>query len=503
MHLNAWMMRDLYWFTDEAAMTLYLNLAEQIGTRIQQGLYRPGDRLPSVRNLSQEHGVSLSTVQQAYRLLEDQGLATPRPKSGYFVSTPRQAPALPQISRAAQRPVEVSQWDHVLELISSTAQPDVLQLGRGRPDIGGATLKPLLRNLSRQARRQEPEVLTYGDIRGEIRLREQIARLMLDSGCQLEAEDLVITTGCHEALSAAIRAICQPGDIVAVDSPSFHGVMQALKGFGMKALELPTDPLTGINLEALEMALEQWPIKAIQLTPNCNNPLGYIMPDANKRALVALAQRFDVAIIEDDVYADLAYSYPRPRSIKSFDEDGRVLFCSSFSKTLAPGLRVGWIAPGRYLEQVVHMKYLGTGSTAQLPQLAIAEYLKDGHYEPHLRRMRAQYLRSRDLMVNWVSRYFPVGTRVSQPQGSFMLWIEMPQGFDSQKLNRALLPHKIQIAPGSIFSAAGKYRNCIRLNYAATASEAIEAAVKQIGATIAELIEEADLEQTQALGQWR
>ena len=471
-------------------MTLYLNLAELLGTRIEQGLYRPGDRLPSIRSLSQEHGVSLSTVQQAYRHLEDMGLASPRPKSGYFVPLGRQMPALPQISRAAQRPVEVSQWDHVLELISSSPQRDLIQLGRGRPDISAPTLKPLLRMLSRQARRQDPEVLTYGCIRGELRLREQIARLMLDSGCRVAAADLVITTGCHEALSAAVRAICQPGDIVAVDSPSFHGVMQALKGFGMKALELPTDPLTGINLDALEMALEQWPIKAIQLTPNCNNPLGYIMPEANKRALVALAQRFDVAIIEDDVYADLAYRYPRPRSIKSFDEDGRVLFCSSFSKTVAPGLRVGWIAPGRYLEQVVHMKYLSTGSTAQLPQLALAEYLKDGHYEPHLRRMRAQYLQGRDLMVDWVSRYFPAGTRVSRPQGRFMLWVEMPSGFDSQRLNRTLLSHGIQIAPGSIFSAAGKYRNCLRLNYAGKSTPALEDAVRRVGEIAGQLLAE-------------
>ena len=175
---------------------------------------------------------------------------------------------------------------------------------------------------------------------------------MLDSGCHIPADDIIITTGCHEALSAAIRAVCEPGDIVAVDSPSFHGVMQALKGFGMKALELPSDPLTGISLSALELALEQWPIKAIQLTPTCNNPLGYIMPEANKRALLSLAQRYDVAIIEDDVYGELAYHYPRPRTIKSFDEDGRVLLCSSFSKTLAPGLRIGWIAPGRYLSLI-------------------------------------------------------------------------------------------------------------------------------------------------------
>ena len=470
-------------------MTLYVNLAALLGARIEQGLYRPGDRLPSVRALSLEHGVSLSTVQQAYRHLEDQGLATPRPKSGYFVPASRQVPALPMVSRMAQRPVEVSQWDQVLELISrAPGQENLLQLGRGRPDIDSPTLKPLLRSLSRLSRRQDANSLTYGCIYGHLGMREQIARLMLDSGCSLSPEEIIITTGCHEALSAALRAICQPGDIVAVDSPSFHGVMQALKGFGMKALELPTDPLTGISLEALELALEQWPIKAIQLTPTCNNPQGYTMPDANKRALLALAQRYDVAIIEDDVYGDLAYSYPRPRTIKSFDQDGRVLLCSSFSKTLAPGLRIGWIAPGRYLEQVLHMKYLSTGSTAQLPQLALTEYLQAGHYEPHLRRMRSQYARSRDLMIDWVSRYFPPGTRVSRPQGSFMLWVELAPGFDSQRLNQILLSQRIQIAPGSIFSAAGKYRNCLRLNYAALPSAEIEAAIRQIGLSIGELL---------------
>ena len=471
-------------------MTLYTQLAELLGERIEQGLYRPGDRLPSVRALSQEHGVSLSTVQQAYRHLEDRGLAQPRPKSGYFVPQGRAKPALPQISRAPQRPVEISQWDQVLEQISLPPRNDFIQLGRGRPDIDSPTLKPLLRSLSRLSRKQDLSTLTYGSIHGDPRLRTQIARLLLDSGCQLNYEDIVITTGCHEALSAAIRAICAPGDIVAVDSPSFHGVMQALKGFGMKALELPTDPLTGISIKALELALEQWPIKAIQLTPNCNNPLGYIMPEANKRALLALAQRHDVAILEDDVYGELAYQYPRPRSIKSYDEDGRVLLCSSFSKTLVPGLRIGWIAPGRYLNQVLHMKYMGTGTTAQLPQLALGEFIEDGHYEPHLRRMRAQYARSRDQMSDWVSRYFPPSVRVSRPQGGFMLWVEMPEGFDSQRLNRELEPHKIQIAPGSIFSAVGKYRNCLRMNYASRHTAAVEAAVRTVGEVVARMLQE-------------
>ncbi|MBB2494079.1 aminotransferase-like domain-containing protein [Aquipseudomonas ullengensis] len=471
-------------------MTLYLNLAELLGDRIEQGLYRPGDRLPSVRALSQEHGVSLSTVQQAYRHLEDQGLATPRPKSGYFVPASRQVPALPEISRTAQRPVEVSQWDQVLEQVSSAPDERTIQLGRGRPDISVPTLKPLLRSLSRLSRRQDLSGLTYGSIYGDRSLREQVSRLLLDSGCQIAADEIIITTGCHEALSAAIRAICEPGDIVAVDSPSFHGVMQALKGFGMKALELPTDPLTGISLEALELALEQWPIKAIQLTPTCNNPLGYIMPEANKRALLTLAQRYDVAIIEDDVYGDLAYRYPRPPTIKSFDEDGRVLLCSSFSKTLAPGLRIGWIAPGRYRDRVLHMKYMGTGSTAQLPQMALAEFIAGGHYEPHLRRMRAQYQRSRDLMIEWISRYFPASVKISQPQGSFMIWVELPEGFDSHRLNRELRAHGVQIATGSIFSASGKFRNCLRMNYAAKPTATVEQAVRTVGELAAQLLAE-------------
>ena len=236
-------------------MTLYVNLADLLGTRIEQGFYRPGDRLPSVRALSAEHGVSLSTVQQAYRLLEDNGLASPRPKSGYFVPMERELPALPGMGKPAQRPVEISQWEQVLELVRSVPQKDVIQLGRGMPDVTTPTIKPLLRSLAQISRRLDLPGLYYDNVYGVLALREQLARLLLDSGCQLGAEDLVITTGCHEALSCSIRAVCEPGDIVAVDSPSFHGAMQTLKGLGMKALEIPTDPVTGISLEALELAL--------------------------------------------------------------------------------------------------------------------------------------------------------------------------------------------------------------------------------------------------------
>lgn len=469
-------------------MTRYATLAAILSQRIEQGLYPAGERLPSVRMLSQEHGVSISTVQQAYRLLEESQLVEARPKSGYFVRGLRTLAELPAVTRPVQRPVDISQWEQVLELIRTKPREDLVQLGRGMPDISEPTLKPLVKALGHMGRHGDLRSLYYDNIQGVMGLREQIARLLLDSGCQISADQLVITTGCHEALSAGLRAVCQPGDIVAVDSPCFHGTMQTLKGLGMKALEVPTDPLTGISLEALEMALDQWPIKAILLTPNCNNPLGYIMPEARKQRLLTLAQRHDVAIIEDDVYGDIAYQYPRPRTIKSFDDDGRVLLCSSFSKTLAPGLRIGWIAPGRYLERVLHMKYIGTGSTATQPQLAIADFIRHGHYLQHLRRMRTRYQQNRDRMTGWIMKYFPPGTRVSQPRGGFMLWIELDDEFDTLRLNRYLEQQGVQIAVGSIFSASGKYRNCLRINYAPKLTPEIEQAVSRVGKTIQRLM---------------
>lgn len=461
-------------------MNLYLNLAALLEQRIQQGLYLPGQRLPSVRTLSVDHGVSLSTVQQAYRVLEDRGLAVPKPRSGYFADSGRRQMPLPGTCRPAQRPVEVGQWDLLLKQMRSP-RADVLHLGGGTPDIGAPTLKPLFTALTRISRRHDPAMLRYDNIQGLPDLREQVARLLVDSGCQLHPDEIVITTGCHEALSAAVRTLCKPGEIVAVESPGFHGIMQTLKGAGVQAVEIPVDPITGISLEALELALEQWPIKVVLVTPTCNNPLGFNMPEERKKKLLRLAQRFDVAVIEDDIYGDLAYGYPRPRSIKSMDQEGRVLLCSSFSKTLAPGLRVGWIAPGRYLEQVLHMKYIGTGATSTQPQMAIAEFIAAGHYHPHLRRVRSQYKRNLERVSGWLSNHLPTSAGISQPQGGFMLWIELAEEVDALRLNERLAYQGYEFAVGNIFSAEGKYRNCIRINYALLQGNALESAIKALG----------------------
>ncbi len=428
-------------------MTRYQHLANLLAQRIEQGLYRSGERLPSVRALSQEHGVSISTIQQAYQILENLQLITPQPRSGYFVSSRKAQPPVPAMTRPVQRPVEVTQWDEVMMLLDARADKEMISFGGGSPDLNQPSLKPLWREMSRIAQHHPGEMLSY-------------------------------------ALSLALLSVCQPGDIVAVESPSFHGTMQMLRGFNIKAIEIPTDPQTGISIEALELALEQWPIKAVILVPNCNNPLGFIMPEARKRQVLALAQRHDIVIVEDDIYGELAADYPRPRTIHSFDIDGRVLLCSSFTKTVAPGLRVGWIVPGRYYDRVMHMKYAAGGFNVPGTQMAVAAFIREGHYHRHVRRMRQIYQQNMERYTCWVRQYFPAEICVTRPQGSFLLWVELPEKVDMVCVSKQLSRLKIQAAAGSLFSASGKYRNCLRINVALPPNEKNREALKKMGEAI-------------------
>lgn len=462
-------------------MTLYEQICSEITHKIKNGFYHNNQKLPSIREMSYQQDVSISTVQEAYRLLEDKGFAISKPKSGYYVQLAKTKVELPSLSRPDQEPVEVGYWDEVLALTLTKNHAGFIAFGRGNPEPNLNTLKPLQRIHSTIARLHAQRIYTSETGNGCIELRKQIVQLMIKSGCQLHPDDVQITTGCQEALSLSLKALTNAGDIVAIDSPSFYGSVQAIKSNGLKVLEIPTHPETGICLDSLERALKQWPIKVIQLIPNSNNPLGYIMPKKNKEKLLALATQYDIAIIEDDIYGDLIYQNPRPHSIKSLDKDGRVLLCSSFSKTVAPGLRVGWVAAGRYGKIVAHLKFITSLASVTLPQLVIAEFIKGGHYEKHIRVAKQQYQHSRDCVINWIQRYFPQGTKMTYPKGGFTLWIELPEGVDSFELNDRLKQYNIGIAPGPLFSCSGKYKNYFRLNYVSQPSSRIEQAIKTIG----------------------
>lgn len=461
-------------------MKLYDKVAKDLRENIHAGLFVAGDKLPSIRQLVAQYSVSISTVQQAYHQLEMENLIEARPKSGYFVALITKIPARPKTSRPAQRPIDVSQWQQVLEVLLTKEGVDFIQLQHAMPNMTEPSMKPLLKKMTELMRHQVALSLPYGDIKGARVLREQIAKLAINSGCALHPDDLVITSGCQEALSVCLRAVAEPGDIVAVESPSFYGSMQAIKTANLKALEIPTNADSGLSLEALELALEQWPIKVVLVTPTCNNPMGYTMSEEDKKRLYKLAQSYDICIIEDDIYGDISYQSPRPKSIKSFDEDGRVLLCSSFSKTVAPGIRVGWIAPGRYRDKVTHIKYVSSSMCPTLPQLAIADFIQSGGYNRHTRRLRLRYKQGRDHMIDCIKCHFPEDTRISFPQGGYILWVELNKHYDAVKLAEECKAGKVSIAAGPLFSATGKYRGCMRLNFSEQSEVEREQGIRQL-----------------------
>lgn len=468
-------------------VTLYEQVAGRIAGLIEQGAFGPGSRVPSVRALARQMEVSVSTVLEAYGYLEDHGVIEARPQSGYYVKARVPSPpAVPRISRQMLSPTTVSSRDISFMVMRDTILLNRIPLGAAIPNPDLLPGEKLSRMLSAEARRHRAESLNYDFPPGCAPLRNQVARRMLTAGCTLNPEEIVTTAGCVEAVNLALRAICRPGDIVAVESPCYYNFLQAIEAMGLRALEIPSHPVHGMSLDALRYAIDHHPVRACLAVTNFSNPLGCLMPDDHKRELVEILGARDIPLIEDDIYGDLSFSQHRPTVAKAYDRKGLVLLCSSFSKTLAPGYRVGWIAPGRFQGEVERQKALANISTAMPSQLAIAEFLANGGYDHHLRTVRRVYARQVSLMADAVGRFFPEGTRVSSPAGGYVLWVECPESVDVMKLYELAIGAGITICPGPIFSARGKYGNCIRLN-AAFWSARVEQAVETVGGFTTEM----------------
>lgn len=461
---------------------LYETAAEQLIEQIKGGRYLPGQRLPSIRELSQRMSRSIATIQEMYLLLERRGWVEARPRSGYFVIKPLPTQtASVQLPQGQLKPSTVSQWR--LSLNSTSHNPGNLPhlFGRASPDLTLPTLNPLKQLLANMTRASSTHALGYGALQGVDELRSAIARRMLSAECKVSANDVLITSSCQEALNCALRAVTEPGDIIAIESPTYYGIIQALEAMNLKALEIPSDPSSGMSLPALELALEQWPVKACIVTPNFGNPLGGFMPKRNKRRLLELAQQHDTIIIEDDIYSDLDYRPGRPGAIKSYDVDDRVILISSFSKVLAPGLSVGWVISQRYFGRIEQQKYITSLTTPVLPQLALIHYLNSGGYDVHLRKSKKRYLERRDRVIGQIRETFPEGTQTSCPQGGLLLWVQLPVEIDAMELSREALNRGISIAPGAMFSTTSKYRNFFRLCFGAMRDESDYRAVGQLG----------------------
>jgi DNA-binding transcriptional MocR family regulator len=465
-------------------MKRYESLAELLAADIRSGLRAPGSRMPSIRTLTAQHGISPSTAFQAYYRLEEKGLVRARERSGYFVTAATSAsPALaatkPIPARVAAK-VDISEL--VFAVLDAAQQRDIVPLGSAFPSPELFPLQRLAQSLTAGNRQTLPWQTVQHLPQGSAGLRQQIALRYLALGMAQPAEELIVTSGALEALNLCLSAVAQPGDLVAVESPGFYASLQALERLKMRALEIPVHPQHGLDLDALEQALKRHPVKACWFMTSFQNPTGASLSAANKQRLVALLASHQIPLIEDDVYGELYFGHQAPLPAKAYDQQGLVMHCSSFSKTLAPGYRVGWVAPGRFGQRIERLKLMTTLGASLPAQAALADYLQHGGYDKHLRRLRHTLESQHASLVAAIARYFPADVQLSQPGGGYFVWLTFAPGFDTLALHQQALAQGIGIAPGPIFSARQGLRHCIRLNYGHPWDARMEAAMATLGA---------------------
>jgi DNA-binding transcriptional MocR family regulator len=443
-------------------LPLYQELFATLSGLIRAGTFPPGSRFPSVRRTSREHHVSISTVIEAYRRLEDEGLIEARPRSGYYVTPPRiTADRFPTTAARPSKPIRIerdSAFDAIMEV---SGDPAFVRFGSATP---GDDIVPesKLASITREVmRKQGAAALRYTPPQGRRELRAALSRRIFDIGLKAVPDEIVTTQGGTEATLLALRATTRRGDLVAVETPSYFGTLHLVRDLGLRVIEIPVDPRTGMVVEALAKALKKHRIAACLVQPHFHNPIGSLMPEQNKKDLAALADQHDFTLIEDDVYGDLAHNGERPQSIAVHSD--RVIHCGSVSTTIAPGLRVGWVIPGRYLDEIRRLKGIQSPWNSTLSELVVAGFLDAGGYDRHLRRIRGLYAEQCAKTRDAVLRHFPDYARVNQPAGGFVLWVEMPEGFDSEAFTSAAMEKRISIAPGTIFSASGGLNHCFRL----------------------------------------
>ncbi len=470
---------------------LYMQVATGLEKMISEDVLKIGDKLPSVRLLSEEYGISMGTAFQAYYHLEGKGLIESRPKSGYYVRfNQRRFPDLPKMIQPDTISHDVSVKEMIASIYSdiATHTDKVINFALAVPDVSLLPTAKINKSVMHALRNSKDHCISYEHTQGNIELRKQIAKLSFNWGGKIKPDEVIVTNGCLEAITICLKAVTKPGDTVAVESPNYFGIFQAIEGMGLKVVEVSSCFVSGLELDCLQQVIKKFPIKACVVIPNFNNPLGGCMPDENKKKLVEIITKHNIPLIEDDIYGELYFGKTRPRTCKYYDTKGMVMHCSSLTKSLAPGYRIGWTLPGKFLDEVKQIKRASNISSPTLTQAAMAHFLQIGRYEYHLKNLRKalhlQCLRYMQAIIE----YFPEDTKVSRPHGGFVLWVQLNKKVNAFKLRTEAMKHNISIVPGKIFSVSCNYSHCIRISFGKPWDEDADYGLMMLGKLIQKMM---------------
>jgi DNA-binding transcriptional MocR family regulator len=460
---------------------LYAAVAQEIGDMIRGGTLAAGDRLPSVRSLCQSRQVSPATVLRAYEELEIKGLAESRPRSGYYVRRQPKQPLLPRASRPRSGSTRLAVSDLVFQTLEASRDREVVPLGSAFPSPVQFPWPKLARYLGSSARHMDPWSTVESLPPGSVELRRQIAKRYLRLGISVDIEQIVVTAGALEALNLALQCVARPGDTIAIESPTFYGCLQAAQRLGLNVVEIPMHPTEGLDIAALKSAITKRPISACWFMTTLHHPTGATLSQARKRELVQLLASHGIPLIEDDAYSELQFATKAEPPAKAFDKAGRVLHCGSFSKCLAPGYRLGWVAAGMFSGELSRRKIEASIATSLPIQQGIAALLRHGGYDAHLTRLRRKLAAQQVAALESLRRHFPTGYRVAAPRGGYFLWVECASNVDSLDVHRRALDFGITVAPGPIFSARQQFKNFLRINTGHPWTGAMDRAIQTLG----------------------
>ncbi|MCA6061255.1 PLP-dependent aminotransferase family protein [Thalassolituus sp. ST750PaO-4] len=458
----------------------YLELEHLLRKDIQANHFLPSGKLPSVREICQNLGFSKATVLHALHRLEAEGLIFSKPKSGYFVKTETHHDRLPpkRINPPAA-PRDVTVPAILRDIMARSAAFDILPTAGTANDA--SHLITLNRHLSKALRsRPTQKALYYNDSSGDMRLKDAIVNHYRHRGLNQDPAQVCITGGCQHALFISLMATCSPGDTVAVESPAFYGVLQIMEQLKLKIIEVATDPSEGLSIEDLAKKITEWPIKACITSPNYATPTGACMPEKARQELINLAIEKDFCIIEDDIYGDLSFPPFTAEPLKKLDPDGRVILCSSFSKSLSRDLRIGWVFGGKWHDKIAQLKLVTQLSSSESTQQGLATFLEEGHYRRYLAQQVNTLKQQQRELMTLLSNHWHDEIRYTNAQGGISMWVELDETINTQNSYNKVLEQGVIMTPGSLFSASGQYKNFLRLSYIHPLTEKRQAAVKKL-----------------------